>query len=115
VARGFKKVERDANDRALHHWIIRLATGIAERKVREHETRHAALLDYVARGADDDRRNSVGLEVPGNQTHGLMTDRSERHQQRNVDIVSATKIQNRRRIFLARPSLAEVRRHAVKA
>src|SRR5229473_3037549 len=48
MAGAFEEVERDLHDRSLHRGVVRLAAGIAERKVGEHETRHAALLHDVA-------------------------------------------------------------------
>ncbi len=56
MARSFQQVERNANDRSLHHRIIRLAARVAEGEVREHETGDPALLDDIPRRADYDGR-----------------------------------------------------------
>src|SRR6185295_14221229 len=65
---GREQIEAKAYDVALHEGIERRAARIAEREVAEDEARHAAVLDDVARAAEHDRRNAVGLEVPGDQT-----------------------------------------------
>src|SRR3546814_10872072 len=50
----------------------------SEREIREDESRHAAVLDDVEGGSDDDRRNTVGFEMPRDQTHGLVANGSKR-------------------------------------
>jgi hypothetical protein len=49
VARRLQEVERNPNDRSLHHPIIRLAARVAEGEVSEHEAGDAALLDDISR------------------------------------------------------------------
>ena len=115
MARSFKEIERDTNDSSLHHRIIGLTARVAEGEVREHETGNAALLDDIPRRADYDRRNAVRLKVSSNQTHGLVADRSERYEKRNIDGVSATEAEDCGGIRVDGPTLAEVRRHAVEA
>jgi len=77
-ARSLQQVERNANDRSLHQRIIRLAAWVAEGEVRENETGHPALLDDIPRRADHDGRQTIRFKVPGDQTHGLVANRSER-------------------------------------
>ena len=48
----------------------------SQREIGEDKARHAAVLNDVKGGADDDRRNAVGLQKSGNQTHGLVADGS---------------------------------------
>jgi hypothetical protein len=79
VARGLNEVKRNANDLSLHERILRFTAGVAEREVSEYEARHAALLDDILRGTDNHSRNAVRLKVSSDQTHGLMTNRSERY------------------------------------
>ena len=115
VARSLKQIERNTNDCSLHPRIIRLTARVAEGEVREYETRNAALLYDILRGADYNRRNAVGLKVASDQTHGLVADGSERYEKRNIDRVGATEVEDCRGILLYGPPLAEVRRHAVEA
>ena len=115
MARSLQQVERSANDRSLHRRVIRLAARVAEREIREHEAGNAALLDDVPRRADDDGRQAVGFKVSRDQTHGLVANRSEREEERDVDGVSATEIEDGRRILVDSSALTIIRRHAVKA
>ena len=112
---GLKQIERDTDNRSLHSRVIRLTARVAEREVGEHETRNAALFDDIPRGADYDGRNAVGLEVSSDQTHGLVADRSERHENRKIHSVSATQFEYCWGTLVDGPTLAEVRRHAVEA
>ncbi len=114
MARSLQQIERNANDRSLHHRIIRLATRVAEGEVREHEAGNPALLDYITCRADYDARQAIRFKVSSDQTHGLVANRSQREEKRDVDGVSATKIENFRRIFVDSSALAIVRRHAVE-
>jgi hypothetical protein len=45
------------------------------------------LLDDVTGGAEYHRRDTVFLQVPCGQTHGLVAHRSEGHQDRRIDVV----------------------------
>jgi len=115
MARSLQQVERNTNDRSLHHRIIRLAARVAEREVREHEAGDAALLDDIPRRADYDGRQAIRFKVSSNQTHGLVANRSEREEKHAVDGVSATDIEDCRRILVDGSALAKVRRHAIEA
>ena len=90
MARCLQQVERNANDRALHHRIIRLAARVAERKIREHETGNSALLDDIPRRAEYHRREAIRLKVPSDQTHGLVANWSQRDEKHNIYGVGAT-------------------------
>ena len=78
MARSLQQLERNANDRSLHHRIIRLAARVAEGKVREHETGDRALLDDIARRAHYDGRQAIRFKLSSDQTHGLVANWSER-------------------------------------
>ena len=67
------------NDLHLHLYIIWLSAGISERKVGIKISWYATVTDYVVRRADDKRWHMIGFKVAGNQTHGLVTDRSQRN------------------------------------
>ena len=64
-----------------------MAARVAQREIREDETRHAAVLDDVEGGSNDDGGDTVGFQISGDQTHGLVADGSKRGQDRGVDVV----------------------------
>ena len=115
IARGLKQVEGHADDGPLHVRITRLAARITERKIGKDKTRHPALLNNIAGRAEDDRGNALRFEMPGDQTHGLVTHRSQGDQQGNIDPILATKVEDGRGILVNSPPRTIDRGHAVKA
>ncbi len=71
------QLEGDPNNRPLHSGIPGFPAGIAQGKVRKHKAGNPAFFHDVAGGTHDDGGNAVFLQVPGNQTHGLVAHRSE--------------------------------------
>ena len=112
---ALQDVERVPDDAALHLRIPGFAAGIPEREVAEQEPRNAALLDDVARRAHHHGRDAVLFQVPRDQTHGLVTHRSEWNEKRHIDTIFAAAPQNLGRVVLERAALAVIGRHAVKA
>ena len=45
------------------------------------------MLNNVHRAADDDCWNTAVFQVAGNQTHGLVADRSQGYQNRDIHLV----------------------------
>ncbi len=82
--------QRQVDDVALHRGIARLAARVAEREVNEEEPRDARFLHDVPGTPDDDRRDAGFFQTSRNQTHGLVTHRSKRHEQGDVDTVLDT-------------------------
>ena len=115
IARGLKQVEGHANDGPLHVFISRLAARIAKRKVGKDKARYPTLLNNIARRAEDDRGNAVRFEMSGDQTHGLVTHRSQGDQQGNIDPVLTTEVEHGRGILVNSPSCTIDSGHAVKA
>ena len=115
IARGLKQVEGHADNGSLHIRISRLAARIAERKVGKDKTRYAALLDNIAGRAEDDRWDTVRLKMSGNQTHGLVTHRSQGDQQGNINAILMTEVEHRRSILMDGLPCTIDRGHAVKA
>lgn len=115
IARGLKQVEGHADDSPLHILISRLAARIAERKVGKDKARHPALLNNIAGRAEDDRGNAVRFEMPGDQTHGLVTHRSQGDQQGNIDPILATKVEHGRGILMNGPPRTIDSGYTVKA
>ena len=57
------------------------------------------MLNYVQRAADDDCRNPAVFQVSGNQTHGLVADRSHGYQNGDIHLVFLHVTQNARCIL----------------
>ena len=115
IARGLKQVEGHADDGPLHIRISRLAARVAERKVGKDKARYAALLNNIARRAEDDRGDTVRFKMSGNQTHGLVTHRSQGDQQGNINSILMTEVEHRRGILMDGLPCTIDRGHAVKA
>ena len=115
IARGLKQVEGHADDSPLHVLISRLAARITERKVGKDKARHPTLLNNIAGRAEDDRGNALRFEMPGDQTHGLVTHRSQGDQQGNIDAILTTKVEDGRGILVNSPPRTIDSGHAVKA
>ena len=121
IARGLKQVEGHADDSPLHVLVVGLAARITERKVGKDKARYPALLDNIAGRAEDDRGNAVRFKMSGDQTHGLVTHRSQGDQQGNIDPILTTKVKDGRGILLNslprtidRGYAVEARRQAAK-
>ncbi len=115
IARGLKQVERHPDDSPLHVRVIGLAARITKREVGKDKARHAALFDNIARRAEDDRWDTVRFKMPGDQTHGLVTHRSQGDQQGNIDPILTTEVEHGRGILLNSLPRTIDRGHAVKA
>ena len=48
------------------------------------------MFDDVTCGTNDDSWNAILFQVTSNQTHGLVADRSDRRQDRYIDLISLT-------------------------
>ena len=75
------------DDRCLHIGIPRVTAGIAQRKIDKKKPCDTAVLHNIERRANDYSRDAVRLEMPGDQTHGLVTDWSERGEQGRIGLV----------------------------
>jgi hypothetical protein len=74
-------------DRTLHFRVPRLSAGIPQWKVREYETGNATFFNYVFSATHDHCGDTIGLQMPRYQTHGLVTNRSKRRKKHGVDTV----------------------------
>jgi len=72
-----QQVQGRSHDRTLHLNVPWLSARIAQGKVSEDEPSNAAFLDDITRRTHDHCGQAVFFQVPGNQTHGLVADRSE--------------------------------------
>lgn len=110
----FQQIKRLTNNAVLHIHIERLAAGTAQREVRKDEARYAAMLDDVARRANDDGGDAIFFQVSCNQTHGLVTDRSDGCHDGDVDPLVAAFLKHRRRRCIVHQLLAIAAIHIVK-
>ena len=115
IARGLKQVERHPDNSPLHVRVARLTARIAEWKIGKDKARYATLLNNIARRAEDDCGNTLRLKMSGDQTHGLVTHRSQGDQQGNIDAILTAEVKHGRGIFVHRLPRAIGRGHAVKA
>ena len=106
VLRGFEHAERDVENGALLLYIKGVTAGIAQREVGEDEPGHAHVFHNVLRAPDDDGRNAVCFQVPGDQTHGLVADGSDTGYDRDINTVLPAHGQDLGRVALNRLALA---------
>ena len=84
-----QQIQGTSHDRALHVSVPRLPAWISQWKVCEHETGDTALLNDVPRAAHDCCGHAICLQMARDQTHGLVTNRSECRQEHGVNTVLA--------------------------
>ena len=111
----FEHIKRATYDVALHFFIPRLAAGIAERKVYKQKTRDAAFFNDVSTGADNNGWNSRGFQMSCNQTHGLVADRSQRDENRDINVILAHPTFDLRCVLLFVQTLAVICRRAIES
>ncbi len=80
--------------------LLQFAQWVAEWVVNKDKAGDADCFDDVLGAADNYGGNAVGFEVAGDQTHGLMADRSNRHEQHYVHVVFTGPSQNRLSVCL---------------
>jgi hypothetical protein len=109
-----QKIKGGSHDRVLHFGVPGLPAGVSQGEVGEHEAGDPAFLHDVAGGSHQYRRQAVLFEVPGDQTHGLVADRSEGREEHGVDAVLTAPCENLRCKATQRLSLAVMGRHTVE-
>ena len=82
---GSEPIEGAPQDLKLIVRIERLASGVPQGIVDEDRAGRPTGLDNVERARQGQGRKAFALEVAGDQTHGLVADRSHRHQEHGVD------------------------------
>ena len=111
---GVEKAERLTHDGQLHGFVAGFATGVTQGKIHVEKAGHAAVLDNVASRAKHHGRQTIGFQVSGNQTHGLVADRSQRYQQGQVNLVLPAELQNCGRVLFHGGPFAVLCGHAEK-
>ena len=91
---GFCERKGLAKDASLLLMVVRWTNRVAQGQVGERESGDSDLVDDVACGAEDQRRDSCGLEVSCGQTDRLVTDRSKRNQHREIDLIFAKRVEH---------------------
>ena len=110
-----QEVQGHPHSRALHRHIPRLAAGIPQRKICKDVAGNAAFLDNVPRTAEHHRGDSVALQVPRDQTHGLVTNGSEAGEQHGIHTVLPAPCEDLGGVALNRVALAVIGGYAVEA
>jgi len=82
-----QQIQGRSYDRALHLNVPGLSARISQWKVSEDETSNAAFLDDIPRRTHYYSGYTIFLQVPGNQTHGLVANRSEGGKKNGIDLV----------------------------
>jgi len=103
-----KQIKGSSHDRALHLGVPGLPAGVSQWEVGEHEAGDAAFLDDVAGRAQYYRRHAVFFEVSGDQTHGLVADRSECREEHGADTILTAPLKDLRGVPQRCPALAVV-------
>ena len=82
-----QQFEGHVHDGALHLFVPGLTERISQREVGKKETGHPALFNDIPRGTDHHGGNLIFFEMPGYQTHGLVTDRSKGGKNYGIDAI----------------------------
>ena len=94
---------------------MRLAGGIAERKIREQKARRGGVLDDILGAAHHDGGNAIGFEMTRHQCRRLVTDRAVRDDDRDIDLVGLATREDLGRIDVDGDAMAAVGRRAEEA
>jgi len=84
---GIEQRQRQPHGLSLHVGIPRMPAGVSQREVAENEAGYTAMLHDILGGSDDDGGDTVCFEMTGDQTHGLVTDRSKRCQDCRLGLI----------------------------
>lgn len=87
---GLEKIRRERDYLALLLRIEGLTARVAQWVVGMNQARHPALFHDVSGCGDDHRWNTVLLQMPRDQTHGLVANGSDRHHEGDVDLIFQT-------------------------
>ena len=90
TSRGLHRLERSKRRfeyRILKTFVERFPSCMAQREIEEDSTRWIHRLCNREGTRQTQRRNPLRLDLPRDQSHGLMTDRSDRDQQDKIHLV----------------------------
>ncbi len=99
----------------LHRLVTRNSEWITKREIGEQESWHCTVSDDVEGRANDHGRDAILFQNSRRQTHGLMTDGSERNEEGNIRAVFPTSPQYFRRIAVQSTALTVLRGYAVES
>lgn len=83
----FENGQGKLNHVELHRLVTRNSEWITKREIGEQESRHCTVSDDVEGRANDHGRDAILFQNSRRQTHGLMTDGSERNEEGKVRTV----------------------------
>jgi hypothetical protein len=84
---GFGETKRVGEDATLLLSVARWANRVSQWEVREGKTRNGYLVDDVASRTNDERWDAVRFEVACGQTDRLVTHRSKRNEDGEIDVI----------------------------
>ena len=111
---GIEQLDSLSNTGQLHAAVAGFATGVAEWEIHVQIAGYTARFDNIKGRANNRGRNAIGFQMPGYQTHGLVTDRSQRYQQRQIYLILLAQFKNARGIGLPGVALAVFGRYTKK-
>ena len=97
----FKGHERRLDDGILNFFVVWPSRSMAQRKIEKDRTWRIHRSGNRKSARQTQRRNSLRLDFSRDQSHGLMTNRSDRDQQDEIDLVFDHASRNLRSQLLA--------------
>lgn len=91
---SIEKIKAHSHDRALHLSVPGFPAGVSQWEIGENEPRDAAFLYDVPGGTHDDGSDAVLFKVSRNQTHGLVTHRSEPREEHGINGILAAPVED---------------------
>lgn len=112
---AFQQAQRALQGELLGDPIEGPAAGVAQWDIGEREAWDPNRLDDVFGGTEDHGGEAFGLQVTGKQTHGLVTNRSNRHQQHHIGAIVTYQLGELGGVIFGGAALAANRRRTVEA
>ena len=113
-ASGFEQLNCLSNNRQLLIAVTGFTAGVAEWEIHVQIAGYTAGFDNIKGRANNRGRNAIGFQMSGYQTHGLVTDRSQRNKQRQIYLILLTQFKDARRIGLPGVALAVFGRNTIE-
>lgn len=96
-----KSIKRFQQNCSLQLGLMRLAGRVSKRKIKECRAWRVRSLENIKRTAHAQGGNTRSLNVTSDQSDGLMTDWSHRHEQRDISLLGEQTLVQLRRQFIS--------------